>query len=76
MGNLYVEHVLPLCSCSFVVQFVSSFHPSSGTAHLSCNSRYRISLSTVIESGPNEPSGFRGRKELLNHASASVTTCP
>ena len=25
---------------------------------------------------PNEPSGFRGRKELLNHASALVTTCP
>ena len=25
---------------------------------------------------PNEPSGFRGRNELLNHASALVTTCP
>ena len=25
---------------------------------------------------PNEPSGFRGRKELLNRASALVTTCP
>ena len=25
---------------------------------------------------PNEPSGFRGRKELLNCASALVTTCP
>ena len=25
---------------------------------------------------PNEPSGFRGRKELLNHALALVTTCP
>ena len=26
---------------------------------------------------PNEPSGFRGRKELLNHALAAlVTTCP
>ena len=25
---------------------------------------------------PNEPSGFRGRKDLLNHASALVTTCP
>ena len=24
----------------------------------------------------NEPSGFRGRKELLNRASALVTTCP
>ena len=24
---------------------------------------------------PNEPSGFRGRKELLNRASALVTTC-
>ena len=25
---------------------------------------------------PNEPSGFRGRKELLNRASALVTACP
>ena len=26
---------------------------------------------------PNEPSGFRGRKDLLNRASAAlVTTCP
>ena len=25
---------------------------------------------------PNEPSGFRGRKAILNHASASVSACP
>ena len=25
---------------------------------------------------PNEPSGFRGRKDLLNHASALVSACP
>ena len=25
---------------------------------------------------PNEPSGFHGRKAILNHASALVTTCP
>ena len=25
---------------------------------------------------PNEPSGFRGRKDLLNCALALVTTCP
>ena len=25
---------------------------------------------------PNEPSGFRGRKAILNHASALVSTCP
>ena len=25
---------------------------------------------------PNEPSGFRGRKVLLNRASALVTSCP
>ena len=25
---------------------------------------------------PNEPSGFRGRKDLLQGASALVTTCP
>ena len=25
---------------------------------------------------PNEPSGFRGHKAILNHASALVTACP
>ena len=25
---------------------------------------------------PNEPSGFRGRKDLLNHSSALVSACP
>ena len=25
---------------------------------------------------PNEPSGFRGRKAILNHASALVSACP
>ena len=25
---------------------------------------------------PNEPSGFRGRKDLLNRASALVSACP
>ena len=25
---------------------------------------------------PNEPSGFRGRKAILNHAHALVTACP
>ena len=25
---------------------------------------------------PNEPSGFRGRKTILNHASALVSACP
>ena len=30
----------------------------------------------VLAVRPNEPSGFHGRKELLNCASALVTTCP
>ena len=25
---------------------------------------------------PNEPSGFRGRKAILDHASALVSACP
>ena len=25
---------------------------------------------------PNEPSGFRGHKAILNHASALVSVCP
>ena len=34
----------------------------------------RPRLSSAVS--PNEPSGFRGRKDLLNRASALVTTCP
>ena len=47
------------------------------------NERQRHSSGAVWESRwtswavrPNEPSGFRGRKDLLNRASALVTTCP
>ena len=38
-----------------------------------CESRLRWPSWAVR---PNEPSGFRGRKDLLNHASALVTACP
>ena len=40
---------------------------------------YRSMVQELCESRgrrPNESSGFRGRKELLNRASALVTTCP
>ena len=30
----------------------------------------------VLAVRPNEPSGFRGRKAILNHASALVSACP
>ena len=47
------------------------------------NERQRHSSGAVWESRwtswavrPKEPSGFRGRKDLLNRASALVTTCP
>ena len=30
----------------------------------------------VLGCPSDEPSGFRGRKDLLNRASALVTTCP
>ena len=39
----------------------------------------RIPLQIIVQElceSPNEPSGFRGRKDLLNRASALVTTCP
>jgi len=38
-----------------------------------CESRLRWTSWAVR---PNEPSGFRGRKELLNRALALVTICP
>ena len=40
-----------------------------------CESRGgRPGLSWAVH--PNEPSGFRGRKAILNHASALVSVCP
>ena len=36
-----------------------------------CESRW---LSWAVH--PNEPSGFRGRKAILNHALALVSACP
>ena len=42
-----------------------------------CESRGgRPELSVLTSLLVSQPSGFRGRKELLNHASALVTTCP
>ena len=42
-----------------------------------------LSLSPIVQEQcesrgvrPNEPSGFRRRKDILNHASALVTACP
>ena len=55
--------------------------PSTGLRHHSLEEGH--SSGAVWESRwtswavrPNEPSGFRGRKDLLNRASALVTTCP
>ena len=36
----------------------------------------RVEVAVLSCLHPNEPSGFRGRKELLNRASALVTICP
>ena len=57
----------------------------SQTNIISCRNCFAITHSSgaVWESrwpswavGPNEPSGFRGRKAILNHASALVSACP
>ena len=40
---------------------------------------YGVIVQELFESGggrPNEPSGFRGRKAVMNHASALVSACP
>ena len=47
------------------------FHTFIGIVQELCESRW-----TSWAVRPNEPSGFRGRKELLNRASALVATCP
>ena len=36
----------------------------------------RVEVDVLGSVRPNEPSGFRGRKDLLNRASALVTACP
>ena len=43
----------------------------SDIVHELCESRWQ---SWAVR--PNEPSGFRGRKAILNHASALVSACP
>ena len=45
--------------------------PAAAIVQELCESRW-----TSWAVRPNEPSGFRGRKDLLNRASALVTTCP
>jgi len=35
-----------------------------------------VRVEVAVLSSPNEPSGFRGRKAILNHASAMVSACP
>ena len=83
--QLYVGHrMCPYCShhCDFGEMIILF-----SACKLSINVGYK--KSTVHSSGavwesrwpswavrPNEPSGFLGRKELLNRASALVTTCP
>ena len=56
------------------VAFISSLHNNIRLiVQELCESRGgRPGLSVLTD----EPSGFRGRKELLNRASALVTTCP
>ena len=51
-----------------VFKKISTFNQSSGAVWESRWPSWAVR--------PNEPSGFRGRKELLNRASALVTTCP
>ena len=57
--------------------------PSIGPKHIKrckinimCSGAVRESrwLSWVVR--PNEPSGFRGCKSILNYASALITACP
>ena len=67
----------------FLFDWVGGLWPSYLNVKSCVLGRQRRSSGAVWESRwtswavrPNEPSGFRGRKELLNRASALVTTCP
>ena len=57
-----------LCSDRYIISFFPNTPHSSGAVWESKWTSWAVR--------PNEPSGFRGRKELLNRASALVTTCP
>ena len=57
----------------YVVFICSTVHTISLIVQELCESRGgRPGLAVR----PNEPSGFRGRKAILNHASALVSACP
>ena len=60
-----------------------SFPPAMGTCCFIRPQKRDHSSGAVRESRwpswavrPNEPSGFRGRKAILNHAHALVSACP
>ena len=59
-----------LCACSFFYFRSVLYHlvHSSGAVWESRWPSWAVH--------PNEPSGFRGRKAILNHASALVSACP
>ena len=58
------------CNCVYI------YRPSWASLFIACSGAVWESRWTSWAVRPNEPSGFRGRKELLNRASALVTTCP
>ena len=64
-----ISHQLMLTSAVFEPS--SSHQPLSHSSGAVWESRW-----TSWAVRPNEPSGFRGRKDLLNHASALVSVCP
>ena len=65
-GEGGVVYGMCVCFCVYIAKYL--LRPSQEL----CESRGgRPGLSVL-----NEPSGFRGRKVLLNHASALVSACP
>ena len=67
-----------LCACMCVCVCVCNEYLLSNYTSLVSHSSGAVweSRWTSWAVRPNEPSGFRGRKDLLNHASALVSVCP
>ena len=85
--NTLLRYIIQQKSTQFVNETLDMKDKTTTSTSLVFKTRTR--LDTVHSSGavwesrwtpwavrPNEPSGFRGRKDLLNRASALVTTCP
>ena len=75
--------IIQVTSITTFVRFTVSYSASKTLAFLMYKMSPKCLGSLIVQElcesrggRPNEPSGFRGRKDTLKHASALVSACP